>query len=161
MPAAKIFLTSADISAVMGISIRQAQYTLNMFDQRGQTVRNGRKKMVDLNIFSRFLSEQDGADLRERKRDIQEFLREAKKGGGRMTVVTADQVDRAENVTSALEEVLYHLHSAKEELEGSGSRTVEHISMIEEIISAAEEEKSRIRCDSRQSRCTGACGHES
>ena len=41
MPAAKIFLTSADISAVMGISIRQAQYTLNMFDQRGQTVRNG------------------------------------------------------------------------------------------------------------------------
>lgn len=64
MPAAKIFLTSADISAVMGISIRQAQYTLNMFDQRGQTVRNGRKKMVDLNIFSRFLSEQDGADLR-------------------------------------------------------------------------------------------------
>ena len=79
MPAAKIFLTSADISAVMGISIRQAQYTLNMFDQRGQTVRNGRKKMVDPNIFSRFLSEQDGADLRERKRDIQEFLREAKK----------------------------------------------------------------------------------
>ncbi len=50
MPAAKIFLTSADISAVMGISIRQAQYTLNMFDQRGQTVRNGRKKMVDLRI---------------------------------------------------------------------------------------------------------------
>ena len=132
MPAAKIFLTSADISAVMGISIRQAQYTLNMFDQRGQTVRNGRKKMVDLNIFSRFLSEQDGADLRERKRDIQEFLQ----------VVTADQVDRAESVTSALEEVLYHLHSAKEELEGSGSRTVEHISMIEEIISAAEEEKA-------------------
>lgn len=59
-----------------------------------------------------------------------------------MTVVTADQVDRAESVTSALEEVLYHLHSAKEELEGSGSRTVEHISMIEEIISAAEEEKA-------------------
>ena len=79
MPAAKIFLTSADISAVMGISIRQAQYTLNIFDQRGQTVRNGRKKMVDLNIFTRFLSEQDGGDLRERKRDIQEFLRETKK----------------------------------------------------------------------------------
>lgn len=59
-----------------------------------------------------------------------------------MTVVTANQVDRAESVTSALEEVLYHLHSAKEELEGSGSRTVEHISMIEEIISAAEEEKA-------------------
>lgn len=79
MPAAKIFLTSADISAVMGISIRQAQYTLNMFDQRGQTVRNGRKKMVDLNIFSRFLSEQDGADLRERKRDIQESCRKRKR----------------------------------------------------------------------------------
>ena len=50
-----------------------------MFDQRGQTVRNGRKKMVDLNIFSRVLSEHDGTDLRERKWDIQEFLREAKK----------------------------------------------------------------------------------
>ena len=78
-PTPKFTPASADISAVMGISIRQAQYTLNMFDQRGQTVRNGRKKMVDLNIFSRFLSEQDGADLRERKRDIQEFLQEAKK----------------------------------------------------------------------------------
>lgn len=125
----------------MGISIRQAQYTLNMFDQRGQTVRNGRKKMVDLNIFSRFLSEQDGADLRERKRDIQEFLREAKRRW-QDDSCNGRSVDRAENVTSALEEVLYHLHSAKEELEGSGSRTVEHISMIEEIISAAEEEKA-------------------
>ena len=80
MPAAKIFLTSADISAVMGISIRQAQYTLNMFEQRGQVVRNGRVKMVDINIFSRYLCEQDGADPKQRKHDIQEFLREQRTG---------------------------------------------------------------------------------
>lgn len=76
MPAPKIFLTSADIAAVMGISIRQAQYTLNMFEQRGQVVRNGRVKMVDINVISRYLSEQDGADPKQRKRDIQNFLRE-------------------------------------------------------------------------------------
>lgn len=39
-------------------------------------VRNGRVKMVDINIFSRYLCEQDGADLKQRKHDIQEFLRE-------------------------------------------------------------------------------------
>ncbi len=76
MPAPKIFLTSADIAAVMGISVRQAQYTLNMFEQQGQVVRNGRVKMVDINVISRYLSEQDGADLKQRKRDIQDFLRE-------------------------------------------------------------------------------------
>lgn len=76
MPAPKIFLTSADIAAATGISIRQAQYTLNMFERQGQVVRNGRVKMVDINIFSRYLSEQDGADPKQRKRDIQEFLRE-------------------------------------------------------------------------------------
>ena len=76
MPAPKIFLTSADIAAVMGISVRQAQYTLNMFEQQGQVVRNGRVKMVDINVISRYLSEQDGADLKQRKRDIQDLLRE-------------------------------------------------------------------------------------
>lgn len=59
-----------------------------------------------------------------------------------MTTVTAEQVDRAENVTSVLEEALYYLRGAKEELEGSDSRTVEYICLIEEIISAAEEEKA-------------------
>ena len=78
MPAPKIFLTSADIAAATGISIRQAQYTLKMFEQRGQVVRNGRVKMVDINIFSRYLSEQDGTDPKQRKRDIQDFLREQK-----------------------------------------------------------------------------------
>ena len=78
MPAPKIFLTSADIAAATGISIRQAQYTLKMLEQRGQVVRNGRVKMVDINIFSRYLSEQDGTDPKQRKRDIQDFLREQK-----------------------------------------------------------------------------------
>lgn len=80
MPAPKIFLTSADIAAATGISIRQAQYTLNMFEQRGQVVRNGRVKMVDINIFSRYLCEQDGTDPKQRKHDIQEFLREQRTG---------------------------------------------------------------------------------
>lgn len=76
MPAPKIFLTSADIAAATGISIRQAQYTLNMFEQRGQVVRNGRVKMVAINVFARYLSEQDGQDPKQHKRDIQDFLRE-------------------------------------------------------------------------------------
>ena len=76
MPAPKIFLTSSDIAAAIGISIRQAQYILCMFEQRGQIVRNGRIKMVDINVLSRYLSDQDGTDPKERKRDIQDFLRE-------------------------------------------------------------------------------------
>lgn len=78
MPATKLFLTSADISAVTGISLRQAQYVLNMFEKRGQAIRNGRIKLVDINILSRYLSEQDGTDPKQRKKDIQEFLKEQK-----------------------------------------------------------------------------------
>ena len=78
MPAPKLFLTSADIAAVTGISLRQAQYVLNMFEQRGQAIRNGRIKLVDINILSRYLSEQDGTDPKQRKKDIQDFLREQK-----------------------------------------------------------------------------------
>lgn len=78
MPAPKIFLTSADIAAATGISIRQAQYTMNMFEQKGQVVRNGRVKLVDIGIFSRYLCDQDGTDPIQRKIDIQNFLREHK-----------------------------------------------------------------------------------
>lgn len=46
MPAAKIFLTSADISAVMGISIRQAQYTLNMLTSAARPSGTGERRWL-------------------------------------------------------------------------------------------------------------------
>lgn len=79
MPAPKLFLTSSDISDVTGMSIRSAQNMLCMFARNGQVVRSGdsnRGRMVDINIFVRYLCEQDGADPKERKRDIIECLKE-------------------------------------------------------------------------------------
>lgn len=80
MPAPKLFLSSGDIAAVMGMSIRQAQNLLSMFELHGKVVHNGRVKLVSVDVFSRHLSEQDGTDPGERKREIQEFLREARHG---------------------------------------------------------------------------------
>ena len=76
MPAPKIFLGSDDIALLMGISRREAQYMLNMFEQRGQTIKNGRVKLVSISIFSRYLAEQDGQDPINHKNDIKDFLRE-------------------------------------------------------------------------------------
>ncbi len=79
MPAAKLFLTSSDIADVTGMSIRSAQNMLYMFAQKGQVVRCGdsnRGRMVDINIFVRYLCDQDGADPKERKKDIMECLKE-------------------------------------------------------------------------------------
>lgn len=79
MPAPSIFLNSSDIASIMGFSLRSAQNMLAMFDMRGQTVRSGkssRGQLVSLNVFVRYLCEQDGEDPVQRKRDIQECLRE-------------------------------------------------------------------------------------
>ena len=79
MPAPKIFLTSSDIAKITGMSIRSAQNMLCMFARNGQVVRCGesnRGRMVDVNIFVRYLCEQDEADQKERKKDIMDCLRE-------------------------------------------------------------------------------------
>lgn len=79
MPAPKIFLTSNDIADITGMSVRSAQNMLCMFARSGQVVRCGdsnRGRMVDINIFVRYLCEQDGADPKERKKDILECLKE-------------------------------------------------------------------------------------
>lgn len=77
MAASKLFLTSSDISSITGMSIRAAQNMLNMFEQRGRTVRCGNSKrgqMVDINFFVRYLCEQDGADPKVRKKDVMDCL---------------------------------------------------------------------------------------
>ncbi len=79
MPAPKLFLTSFDIAGVTGMSIRSAQNMLCMFADQGKVVRCGdsnRGRMVDINIFVRYLCEQDGADPLERKKDIMNCLKE-------------------------------------------------------------------------------------
>lgn len=76
MPAPKIFLSSEDIAEFMGISRREAQYLLTMFEKRGQIVRNGRVKLVSVGIFSIYLSAQDGQDPSYHKNEIKDYLRE-------------------------------------------------------------------------------------
>lgn len=77
MAAARVYLTSKDIAQVAGVSLREAQYMLNMFEQRNQVVSHGRKKTVYINTFCRYLSEQDGSDPHEVKREIQQSLKAA------------------------------------------------------------------------------------
>lgn len=79
MPAPKLFLDSSDISGITGMSLRSAQYLLNLFDNRGQAVRYrsaSRSKLVDIDIFVNFLCSQDGKNPKERKQGILDYLRE-------------------------------------------------------------------------------------
>lgn len=83
MPAPKIYMNSADIAAVMGISTRSARNMLAMFDMQGKTVKSGqssRGRLVSISIFVQYLCDQDGADPVQCKRDIIDCLREI--GGG-------------------------------------------------------------------------------
>lgn len=81
MPAPKCFLKSKDIALVTGMSLRSAQYMLKMFQQRGQTIRYGKSNhslMVDINVFVKYLCEQDGEDPKTRKSEIISCLKEAR-----------------------------------------------------------------------------------
>ena len=78
MPAPKIFLNTADIALITGISLRSAQNMLKMFEMQGRTVRSGntsRGRLVGINHFVNYLCEQDGEDPAQRKRDIMECLK--------------------------------------------------------------------------------------
>lgn len=77
MPAARVYLNSHDIAQVTGISLREAQYMLSMFENRNQVVSHGRKKTVYIGILSKYLAQQDGSDPNEVKREIQLSLRTA------------------------------------------------------------------------------------
>jgi hypothetical protein len=64
---------------MLGICLREAQYMLNMFEQQGKTIRNGRSKLVLIDAFAAYLCEQDGGDTNKRKREIQDLLWEAER----------------------------------------------------------------------------------
>lgn len=56
--------------------------------------------------------------------------------------VTASQIDRAEDVASRLEEALYHMRSAAEELEGAADGICSDlVSTLRDLISSAETDK--------------------
>lgn len=76
MPAAKMFLSSKDIAEIIGISLREAQYMLCAFELKNQAITIGRRKLVDVDVFCRHLSEKDGESFKERKQNVQAFLRE-------------------------------------------------------------------------------------
>lgn len=60
--------------------------------------------------------------------------------------ITALQIDHAENVASRLEEALYHMHSAVEELEGvADSFCSDLVSVLRELSFSMESEKKS--CD--------------
>lgn len=83
MPAPKLFLSTADISAVTGMCRRSAQDMMAVFQMRGQTVKSGktsRGQLVGINTFVRYLCEMDGEDPTQRKKDIMDLLREINGG---------------------------------------------------------------------------------
>lgn len=82
MPAAKLFLSAADIASITGSSLRSAQYMMAMFRKKGQVIYIGTTKKscrVDVTKFSEFLSKQDGVNVIERRQSIVEMLREQRR----------------------------------------------------------------------------------
>lgn len=76
MPAPKIYIGPKEISTLMSISLREAQYTLKAFELKGQTVKFGRIQRVALRTFANYLSSQDGSDAA----DTFQILKQALKG---------------------------------------------------------------------------------
>lgn len=93
MPAPKIYLNSEDIASIMGISPRSARNMISMFEMKGQTVKSGkssRGRLVSVNIFVKWLCEQDGDDPVQRRREIMDCLKAI--GGGTKKADTRKQV---------------------------------------------------------------------
>ena len=65
MPAALVYVGSREISCLLGISIREAQYQLNMFESKGKVLRFGKLKKVALRTLTDYVCEQDGSDPSE------------------------------------------------------------------------------------------------
>ncbi len=82
MPATKLFLTSADIAGLNGICLRSAQYMMRMFRKKGLTVMRGmtsRWQMIDIDTYVAFMCEQDGADPKQRRAYVVDYLKNARK----------------------------------------------------------------------------------
>lgn len=81
-----MFLSSADIASVLGISRRNAQYMIAMFADQGKTVRGGKSdkvQRVGINTFASYLCEQDGESLALRKKEISDYLKGEKRNVSR------------------------------------------------------------------------------
>lgn len=65
-----LYMGSREIAKVMGISVRQAQIILNMFEQQGKVIRNGTRKRVSVRVLSEYLSKQDGSDSKSVAKEI-------------------------------------------------------------------------------------------
>lgn len=62
MPAPKVYIGPREISNLMSISLREAQYMLKAFELKGQTIKFGRVQRVALRTFANYLSSQDGSN---------------------------------------------------------------------------------------------------
>lgn len=69
-----VYIGSAEIATVLGISVREAQYKLKAFEMAGMTVNNGRKKLISVRRFAGWLAAQDGSDINSLIADIRESL---------------------------------------------------------------------------------------
>lgn len=69
-----VYIGSAEISKVLGVSLRDAQYKLKAFELSGMTINNGRKKLISVRRFASWLAEQDGSDVNSLIADIREAL---------------------------------------------------------------------------------------
>lgn len=76
MPAPKLFIGPKEIANLMCISIREAQYTMKMFELAGRTVKFGRLQRVSIKAFADYISAQDGSNAA----DTLQLLKQALKG---------------------------------------------------------------------------------
>ena len=77
MPAPKrLYMNSREISGVTGVSLREAQDLLCMFEQQGNTIRSGRSRLVSVDAFAMFLCGDRPDDYLKRKYELQDVLME-------------------------------------------------------------------------------------
>ncbi len=74
---APMYLTSADLSGLFQISMRQAQYMMQAFDRERKTVRFGRAVRVDMKYVADLMCQHElGARKVDKMNAIREWMRE-------------------------------------------------------------------------------------
>ena len=73
MPAPRrLYIKANEIAAITGMCLRQAQYLVAMFREKGRTLEIGRNRHVaQIEAFAEYLSAQDGSCPVDKKRELQ------------------------------------------------------------------------------------------
>ena len=75
MPAPRLYIGSGEIAALLGVSLREAQYIIKGYELQGKTLNLKRNKRVALRTFANDIAAQDGSDPNKLFYDLKEELK--------------------------------------------------------------------------------------